>query len=111
MSDFWSNIVSGFWGSIVGIIIGAVITVIVTRIYYIKASRELKDEASELENLIKIIGRGLENAKLFKFKRNEKGKIVGLTAVRIGPQNVISEPSVSSPSIEKTDKSLRKGGD
>lgn len=105
MPDFWSNIVSGFWGSIIGVMIGGFITYIVARSYYVKASKELSDAASELENLITVIGRGLENAGIFKFNRNEQGKIVGLKGVMISAQNIVIGSGVEGSLSLNSDES------
>lgn len=61
--------------NLVGVVAGGVITWFVARYYFIRASRELKEEATKLRRLNKLVLRGLENAGLVKCKRDEEGNV------------------------------------
>jgi hypothetical protein len=63
---------------LLGVLLGGAITWYFSRRYYIKASKELQKEASDLLSLSKITLRALEDAGLCKLNRDENGKIKGL---------------------------------
>ena len=65
--------------NMVSVFIGGLITWFVARWYYVKASEDLKKEASELLGLSNITLRALENARICDLSRDDKGKIVGLS--------------------------------
>ena len=62
----------------IGIFTGAVVTWLVTWIYYRKAGNELRQEATELRRLTKLVLHGLEDAGLVKLNRDASGRIIGL---------------------------------
>lgn len=62
----------------VSLLIGAFITVVVTRIYYIKAAKDLKTKTIELQKLIKISLRALEEAGIAELTQDESGQIKGV---------------------------------
>jgi len=63
----------------VGAAISGVITWLVSRHYYKKAGDELKQQATRLECLNKLILHGLENADVVELVRDASGKPTGIT--------------------------------
>jgi hypothetical protein len=59
-------------------LVGGVITWAVSRAYYVRASKDLSAEANNLKQLTTLMLRGMEEAGLAKFSRDEKGNIQGL---------------------------------
>lgn len=64
---------------LLGIAAGALITWKVAKHYYERAGQDLKEEAAELRRLSVLVLRGLENARILKLNRDEKGNIKGLS--------------------------------
>ncbi len=79
--------------NVIGVLIGALITVLAARKYYEKASIDLAKEASELKYLNELMLRGMENAGLAQFGRDENGNIKGLLITFSA--NVSCESSIS----------------
>jgi hypothetical protein len=63
---------------IISLLLGALITWVFARVYYVRASRELKKEASDLLSLSTITLRALESAGICQLNRDKDGKIVGI---------------------------------
>ena len=61
-----------------GMVVGAIVTWKVAKHYYEKASHELTVEAKKLQTLNILMLRGLEDAKLADFSRDNDGNIVGM---------------------------------
>jgi hypothetical protein len=70
---------------IIGIIAGSLVTWAVSRHYYMKASKELKDETLELRRLNNIMLLGMEHAGWIELQRDSLGRIIGFKQV-IEPQ-------------------------
>jgi hypothetical protein len=67
------------WKDIISVLIGGLITWFVARVYYMRASEDLKKEATELFKLSTITLNALENAGICKLSKDETGKIAGLS--------------------------------
>ena len=74
---FNSGIIINLIASIVGVILGGIITWLVAKRYYMRATQDLKGEASELRRLSELILRGMENAGWVKLNRDKEDKITG----------------------------------
>ncbi len=57
---------------------GIIVAIVIAKHYYVRAARELKNEASELRRLNNLMLRGMEDAGLVEFNKDEKGNIKGL---------------------------------
>ena len=62
----------------ISILAGALVTLVASRVYYGKASKELKHEAQKLRRLNVIMLRAMKEAGLAKFVRDSNGNIKGL---------------------------------
>jgi hypothetical protein len=89
----------GILSSFIGAVIGAGITWLVAHKYYVKASEELRKEASELRKLNILMLRAMEEAGLAKFNRDENGNPVGLT-LKINVPDVVSTTAVTPGNLE-----------
>ena len=65
-----------------GILIGGVITLLVSLVFYVPAARSLKRETARLRRHTTLILRGLEEAGLVEYHRDERGDIVGISFKR-----------------------------
>jgi len=63
---------------IVSVFIGAIVTWFVARVYYKKAGDALRQEATELRRLTKLVLHGLEDAGLIELNRDASGTPIGL---------------------------------
>ncbi len=72
-------------GTVVGIIVGGVITWCVSQKYYVKSSKELKDEAERLRSVVDLIHRRLDNsgAKIESFVGND-GHVTSAFVAAVG---------------------------
>jgi hypothetical protein len=59
-------------------LIGAFITGVVSRYYYMRAAKELQQEADELRRLTTLVLRAMENAGWANLNRDASGRIMGL---------------------------------
>ena len=64
--------------SLIGVSVGALVTWIVAHRYYERASRDLRIEADALKKMTKLMLRGMEEAGLVKFTKDEDGNPKGL---------------------------------
>lgn len=71
--DTWSMILTIF-----SVIVGGLITWFASKYFYIKAGKELREEADELRRLNVLMLRALENAGLAHFHRDDENNITGL---------------------------------
>ena len=62
-------------GTVVGIVVGGIITYLVSRHYYVRAARSLEQETDRLHRHTTLILRGLEEAELVEYRRDEQGEI------------------------------------
>ena len=60
---------------ILGVATGAIITWQVASHYYERASRELKSETQALRGLTQMILRAMQDARLARIRKDEKGKM------------------------------------
>ena len=60
-----------------GIILGGLITVLVSLIFYIPSARSLRQESERLRSRTDLIMRGLEEAGLVEYRRDENNEISG----------------------------------
>lgn len=70
--------------TIMSVFIGALVTFIAAKFYYVKASQDLTAEAKELKHLNILILRGLEEAGLVKYDRDDNGDIKGFVITGTG---------------------------
>jgi len=70
------------------VLIGALVTWLVARIYYVKASKELRKEAEKLRHLNELILRALEEADGVKITRNKAGEPIGLVIKLAGGSSI-----------------------
>jgi hypothetical protein len=61
-----------------GIIIGGLITVLVSLIFYVPSAGGLRRESERLRHRTDLIMRGLEDAGLVEYRRDENGEVEGL---------------------------------
>jgi hypothetical protein len=66
------------WPSILSILIGGTITFLASWIFYVRAARDLRQETARLQRHTTLILRGLEEAGLVEYNRDEQGEITGI---------------------------------
>jgi uncharacterized membrane protein SpoIIM required for sporulation len=77
--DAWT---SRLW-MVVSVFIGGFITWIVSYIYYLKASKDLRKEASQLRSASKMILDSLERMRIIEYTHDESGNINGFKSLFI----------------------------
>jgi hypothetical protein len=91
---------------IIFLVVGALIGFLVALFFYIRSSRDLKKEASDLRKHSTLILRGLENAGHIKLNRDEKGNIFNLDRivgeVAVGIDAILVRESKSEEQNVKT---------
>jgi hypothetical protein len=70
--------VSVDWPGFLSILIGGTITFVASGIFYVRAARDLRQETARLRQHTTLILRGLEEAGLVEYNRDEQGEIVGM---------------------------------
>jgi len=80
-----SDLVSMLIGALIGALVGGAITWFVSRYHYVRAAKELSQEAAKLRRLSTMVLRSLENAGLAELNRDASGEIIGLV-LRSGAQ-------------------------
>jgi hypothetical protein len=70
--------VTNFIVTLVATVLGGLITFFASRHYYIKASKDLEQAAARLQTLTTLIIRGMEEAGLVTFTRDQAGNPIGL---------------------------------
>ena len=63
--------------NILWLLIGAFFTFYAARIYYEKASEDLKKESEELKKMSQMMLQAMEHAGLAEFRKDEQGNITG----------------------------------
>lgn len=90
------------------VLIGALVTFITAKIYYLKASKDLLNEAKELRRLNRLTLRAMEEAGLCQLNKDKDGNIRGLIISLSGKFTATSSlkskagHSVSSGAPEKS---------
>jgi hypothetical protein len=62
-----------------GTLVGAAVTWLVSRFYYLRASKQLEAEVTELMKPIKLVLEALEEGKIAKLTRDSKGNPTAIT--------------------------------
>ena len=75
----WSNFLSSF----IGTAIGAIITWVVSKVYYERASKDLKNETQRLRKLNVMILEGMEIGGLVQLARDGNGNIIGYNFLNV----------------------------
>jgi hypothetical protein len=69
---------ANFIETLVAVAVGGLITFVASRHYYMKASKDLDQAAARLQTLTTLIIRGMEDAGLATFNRDQAGNPIGL---------------------------------
>ncbi len=67
-----------FWqktATIASVIIGSYITLLVSRVYYLKAGKELEHESSKIRSVLKIMALKQQDPEAYQIKVNNDGNI------------------------------------
>lgn len=105
MDDIWHTLItvlcSPFLLYVYPVLVGGIVTWIVARCYYVKASKELREEAAELARLSNLALTGLEEGKIIQLKRGEGGKIIGIN-ITLGVSGIHSGEAIGNPSVTQS---------
>jgi hypothetical protein len=81
-----------------GIVIGGLITVLVSLVFYVPSARGLRRESERLRRRTDLIMRGLEDAGLVEYRRDENGEVEGVvvkgSALMSGSGSLGAAPTV-----------------
>jgi hypothetical protein len=83
---------------LVSLVVGGLITWLAARCYYLKSSKDLRNESQELRRLNRIMLLGMENAGFIELSKDASGKIIGLNVKIIVP-SIQSGEQFGIPSI------------
>jgi hypothetical protein len=76
---------------LLAVFVGGIITWLVARYYYICASQDLKNEASELKRLNDLMLNSMEHAGWIELNRDDQGNVRGFVIKLSGTINAKSE--------------------
>lgn len=89
--------------NLLSIALGGIITFFVSRHYYVKATKDLRDEAEGLKSLTVLIIRAMEKSGLAEFSYDQEGKPMGLILKISVADSVITFQGSANVEVKKPD--------